>query len=379
MFPLFRDRTRRLICRSMFLLLAVLPTSAVLAWSVVLNGDGYHAAICEQLSAQLGCDVRVRGVSHPRKEITLLEGFELVDPETGAILVRSERVEIRDNGRRIIVSHPEVNLTNRNWLRPIVEQRLRLSAQQRPPLYIDAETIELSWPEGKQTLHHCKLKFDSAEQGNAALATFQLVDQSPPEPIQLQFRREKLADQPLSTFELNTNNSTLPCTLLATVMEQTDPFGKASTFRGKLTAKQSAAGWDVDVFDVVIEQVELQTVVKQYFAGQCAAKADVHLHQARFHRGRMEEAKGIITAGAGVMSSSVYEAIKRSLNLRPPANWNVPAEVHFDQLSAEFQLSTAGLTIVGHCDRAPEGIVLSWQGQPLLWEPAGKLLPSWRW
>jgi len=104
MFPLFRDRTRRLICRSLFLLLGVLPTGAVLAWSVVLNGDSYHNAVCRQLAASLGYDVRAERVTHPRKESTLLEGLELVDPETSEVLFSSPRIEILEGGHLTITA-----------------------------------------------------------------------------------------------------------------------------------------------------------------------------------------------------------------------------------------------------------------------------------
>jgi hypothetical protein len=379
MFPLFHDRTRRLLCRSLFLLFGVLPTTAVLAWSVVLNGEGYHTAICEKLSLQLGGEVRVRSVSHPRQEMTLLEGFELVNPETAEVLLSSQQVKIREEEHLTVITanHSELKLNSRNWWQPIIERRLRLGSKKQLPIRLQASEVALSWPEGKQALRDCRIEFTPSDQANTAHVTFQIGTESSTEPVQLQLRRTNPSGQPVSSFELKTGSSHLPCSLLAVLTEQNNPFGAASIFQGILQGGDGLHGWNVEVTEGLIRQVDLNSLARQYFPGQCTGIAEIQLRRAFVHRGQTEEIEGVIAAGPGKADRTMLEAVAGSLQLRPTAS-NTTAVELFDQMAAKFDLNSTGLTILGRCDAAQSGVVLRSSNAPILLQPAGSLTYWWR-
>jgi hypothetical protein len=381
MFPLFHDRTRRLLCRMLFLLFGVLPTGAVLAWSAAINSEGYRTATCEEISAALGYQVRATSISHPRQEVTLLEGFELVDAETNKILLRSSRVEIYNDqqSQTIDLHRPELNIAGRNWWLPIIQRRLRLGNLKHPPLHLHASEITLTWPDGKQTLRDCTADVSSSAERNSAIAKFQFGDAPSAEPIQLQFRRTSDAGQPISKIDLITGSTALPCSLLAAAMDRENSFGTASTFRGTFRFHDGSDGYHAQVSDGFIEQVDLSTFVRRHFAGACSGTAQIQLQHAVFHDGQAEELKGSIHASSGSISGSALDAIGISLRLRPPQNWNTPAEVPFDQLAAEFTLTNTGLNITGRCNSPPEGVVLRTRNQPILWQPSATLPPWWLW
>ncbi len=65
MFPL-HDRTRRFICRTVFLLCAVLPSIAIAGWCLWMRAPNRAEAVRAHLESALGLSVRLANVSYPR-------------------------------------------------------------------------------------------------------------------------------------------------------------------------------------------------------------------------------------------------------------------------------------------------------------------------
>jgi hypothetical protein len=379
MFPLFRDRTRRLICRSMFLLLGVLPTGAVLAWSAVLNGDRYHDAVCQQLAASLGYEVRADRVTHPRTESTLLEGFQIVDPETQDVLFSSRRIEIREDEHLTITAvQPELRFTKNSWYWSVLERRLRLGAPNYRPLKFHAEVGTISWPEGKQSIDDCAVEIKAVEESNMATANFHWGEQQSPEPVQLQLQRSKSADRLVSIFKLQTGVTALPCTLLAAAFGQQNRLGAECKFQGKLQADEGESGWIATITDGTFTEVDLNALAIDYFPGHCAARAELQLSQAAIHQGRIIGAQGTLIAGRGTASRVQIDAIVDSVKLIPARNI-APQEVSFDQLAIEFNIDAASTQILGTCGGPHAGIVLRSSHGPILGQPQAPLPRTRMW
>src|SRR5262245_23035697 len=125
MFPIHQC-TRRWICRASFLVFGVVPMACVAAWSASIHSGAHLAAVRSQLAECLGLDVRLDRVSYPRPGITLLEGLQLADPETGEVLASMRLLEIGgdERMRTIVASQPELDavhaaglwkLADRSW------------------------------------------------------------------------------------------------------------------------------------------------------------------------------------------------------------------------------------------------------------------------
>lgn len=373
MFPLFRDRTRRLICRSMFLLLGVLPTGAVLAWSVVLNGDGYHHAVCQQLAASLGYDVRAQRVTHPRNDSILIETFELVDPETGDVLFSSPRVEILEGEHLAITAQqPELKFTKNYSGWSVIERRLRLGEPSYRPLQFRAKGGTISWPEGKQSVSDCSVEIDAAQEGNVATAKFHWGEQASPEPVRLQMQRSKSANGPVSLFKLWTGASALPCTLLAAALDQQNRFGAESTYRGTLTVSESEQGWIATIEDGVFTAVDLNALASEHFPGNCTGLAEIHLTQARIQQGQIVNAQGTLTANQGITDRLRLNALAQSLNLQFAVRIT-SEEIRFQQVAVEFHIDDNATQIYGRCDETRPGVVLRSADGPILMAPPSPL------
>ena len=126
MFPL-RDRTRRCICRTMFLAVGVAPTLSLIGWCLAMTSPSHIASLRDQFAAAIGVNVQFEKLTHPRPGATLLEGLELSDPETNKSLARIGQLEMRaDDHPTCIISAAEINAAQIDWLWRLIERRLQL-------------------------------------------------------------------------------------------------------------------------------------------------------------------------------------------------------------------------------------------------------------
>ncbi|HEV3342559.1 MAG TPA: hypothetical protein VG125_19460, partial [Pirellulales bacterium] len=105
------QRARRRICQAAFGLFCVTPTTGLLAWTMTLTTAG-HAARCQQeLGQWLGMEARFERVRYPQPGLSLYEGFELLDAETGQQVLRCRTLGITHAGRKLLLEPSEVELS----------------------------------------------------------------------------------------------------------------------------------------------------------------------------------------------------------------------------------------------------------------------------
>src|SRR5215471_7652228 len=155
MFPI-HDRTRRWICRTIFIFGGVLPMLAVAAWAAVIHSASHLEAVRVRVEEALGLQVRLASVSYPQPGATLLAGMQLLDPESGEALGSIRMVEMIDEAscKTIVLSQPEINVARPRWLWNLIDNRLRLWADQTP-MRLSASELTARWNGGVQTFVDC--------------------------------------------------------------------------------------------------------------------------------------------------------------------------------------------------------------------------------
>ena len=87
------DRTRRRLTILAFCCLCVIPTILVLGWGLWRRLPGHIGAEARRLGQQLGVKVTLEGIQRLRPRTVLYKGLALIDPETGATLLKCRRLE----------------------------------------------------------------------------------------------------------------------------------------------------------------------------------------------------------------------------------------------------------------------------------------------
>jgi hypothetical protein len=375
MFPI-HDRTRRWICRVIFILGGVLPTAAVAAWAAVVHSASHLEAVRLRVAEVLGLDVRLASVSYSQPGVMLLEGMELAEAETGESLASIRAAEVIGDGKSqtIVLSQPDVNIARPAWLWTLIDGRLRRHADQ-VPLRLAAGELTLRFRGGVQTLVDCNAQLQSSSKSAGLTAAFRLADVPGVEPVRLRFERTSVGGESASSFELNARSSAVPCALLAALAERGNFLGQKSTLRGDIRATEMPDGWQGE-FSGRLENVDLNDLVSNQFPHRLSGTASVTVEKAIVHRGRLEEFQGEISAGPGIISESLLSAAVDQLKMR--RDGAVAADgsfVRYETLRAAFRLDSNGLKLSGVCLKNPTGVVVCRQAGAILWESLGGPLP----
>ena len=375
------DNTRRRICRAVFLLLCVVPTTGVSVWCARRHLPRVVTAEAERLERELGLDVSLAGLRYLRPGRVLYEGLELADPETGRPLLRCRALEAdwqqstdREGRPRaslvLIASQPEIEATAADRLAELLDRMLRrptilrtVPGGSQTDVRLAAGQLTLRAAGGSQTLSELQGSIESLAGGTRAEASFRLAGIDTPQPIRIRVVRNRQITPPATGFELDTGGGAVPCGLLAVGLPLLERLGPRSRLRGYIwanqtgdgqtSAAQTSAGWEGE-FAGQVYDVDLDDLVSGHFPHKLGGTVQVTVQSARFRRQRLEEAAGTLVAGPGVISRSLIDAAVERLGLQRGGEPQTPGElVPYEQLAVGFLIDARGLQLQGGC--SPSG------------------------
>jgi hypothetical protein len=381
------DSTRRRVCIAGFLTLGLLPALVIAGWCIERRLPGSVEAEAQQLSRQLGLDVKLGGLQYPQPGRKLYERLELNDPETGQTLFRCRLLELarqqQSNARgqsrpalTLAVAQPELEAAalNRVWrcLERIIEGACG-------PLETDVQlsAAELTlWAAGNsQTLTEVRGTLENLSGGMHARLDFRLAGVTAPEPAHIRVVRNRQVSPPASGFELDSGGGELPCNVLAMGLKELAPLGPRCRFRGCLWANETPSGWQGEITGQLVE-LDLGALVTDHFPHRLNGIGEVTIQSARFRGGRLEEGAATLVAGPGTIDRSLLVAAVERLGLAKPTE-KLPAgeTVPYKQLAFLATLDAQGLRLSGRCD--PSGTILCGDDQKrLLGEPQEQPAPA---
>ncbi len=392
-----------------FLLLGLLPTLLVGGWCASRHLPGRARAEAENLAAQLGLDVKLEALSYLRPGTVLYEGVELADPETGQALFRCRLLEVAwqeqtdEQGQRrptlsIVASQPQVETAalrpTWRWLQNLLASQL---GRLKTDVQFSAAEVTLHAADGSQTLSDVEGLVEGLPGGTHAQLNFRLVGADTPEPARIRLVRNRQVSPPMSGLELYTGGGELPCNVLAMGLAELRPLGPRCRFRGYIWANETADGWDGEVTGQLVE-LDLGSLVSDHFPHRMSGAGELTVQSARFRRGRLEEASGILVAGPGTIDRSLVTAAVDRLGLVPgsgvsplplgegqgegrvadngtrsvpdtlsadtgtrsvPNTLRADSRIQYQQLALSATLDARGLRLRGRCADAEPGTILS--------------------
>jgi hypothetical protein len=229
------DQTRRRIALAAFFALGIVPTVAVGTWCVVRQGPWHVWGETARLGRELGMDVALGGVRHPRPGVVVYEGLRLSDPETGQQVLCADVLEatwtaaVDAQGRRpaVVLAAPrvEVETAGAGRLWQLVQQNLRLQGG-RPEMEVRVKLGEVAIRGGEQPLALVSIEggIGALAGGVQAVASFRLAGSAAAEPIRARVVRNRQLRPPADRIELDTAGAPLPGALLA-ALEQAGVSG----------------------------------------------------------------------------------------------------------------------------------------------------------
>jgi hypothetical protein len=372
------DQTRRRICLVAFFALCVVPTAGVAVWCAARHLPGQARAEAERLGRELGFDVALEGLRHPRPDVLRYEGLTLSDPETGQSVLRCRVLEAAwtttadAEGRQrpaLVLAAPRMEIeaagADRLWQRL---GRTLQGAAGRPEVEVRFSVGEVTLSAGgaSHRLAGVEGGIGVLPHGIQAQAAFRPAGAASPQPVRVRVVRNRLVAPPANGFELDTGGNEVSCGVLSIALAELRSLGPGSRFSGTLRAYQTAAGWEGELAGQ-LAGLALDRLVTDHFPHKLSGTAEVSIGRARFCGGRLEEAVGTVKAGPGEISRSLLDAAAANLRLARPAVETASGDpVPFDQLAIGFSLDARGLRLEGRGAGLEPGTILVAGGSRLL-------------
>lgn len=376
---------RRLLCRIGFMLFCAAPTIGVIGWMLLIGRtvftESEQAACRTALSSQLGLQVDFEQMSRTSAGALLLTNVKISDPETNIEILRAHSIEATTGQRGIVLvcSFVEANLDQlaADWSTlhdGLIRRRIALSDD----LFIVANRVSLvrrgpgDEPERAETFTDVSCEFLRPTTGALFTAKFRRANDPSAELAELRMQRTANATEQKTKFSLDTHRTPLPCWLLADYSESLRLMGDDCEFNGKLwleTARND--DWQGDIGGR-FTGVDLERYVASRFPHRLSGRAELILDPpAKFRRGRLIEATGVLQSPRGVIGRELLKAAGDQLGL----NWKRDSGRNggYTELAMGFRITTDGLSLTGLCQTA--GALVVDAGGPLLTEQDRQPVP----
>jgi hypothetical protein len=364
-------KTRRFFCRVGFVLFCLTPTAGVLVWAGWLSTSAHVEACRRQIEEQFQLAAKLATVSHPRPDVDLYEGLELLDPQTRQRLIYVPRLEAATgNGQLLLIATgPEIEARGLARLQTLVAPPRR----RKSSVSLVAGSLILREADGQGQFKDVGLRMAQTADGDECELHFRLAAFDAPQPIQVRLVREPDSSA-ISLVELDTGGAELPCTLAVPLVPWLAHLGQRATFRGTLAMMHDSQGWRGNVQGRLTE-IDLARAIAANFPHRIDGLADLQLERARISQSRLAEVVGSVSAGPGLIGPSLRMAAVEALEL--VANPAVPPEgiLDYEQLAFDFTLDARGVSLIGRCRHAAPGALVINRRQTLFAQPREQLQP----
>lgn len=356
------ERTERALCRLAFLVLCALPTSLVVAMTVVTWTPWYHQCQIRKmelaLTQRLGVTVAITDMQRPSPGAWQLEGVKLSDPETGAKVatVRTAFYAKVDGEVRLHLAQPEIQSDQLGLVWRVVHDRFLCQPDllgQR--LRLRAQDLSLhSQPQGL-TLSPVDVWIEPRGDETRAVAQFSLAGWNPSEkPAQLAVTRFRGGAKPRTVWELQTGSRSLPCSVLADHLPVMRRLGIDAEFSGLLRWQLDREDYSVELKEARFANVNMLDLFEP-FDYHVSGKGLIELQSLTRHSGRsVSEAIGKLTIQNGRVEVGLLRRLAASFNAQMlPLEVADTERIDCDLVATEFQLYGNEVQVAGICYRQP--------------------------
>lgn len=311
------DNQRRTVCRILFLLVCILPTSVVGYWIChPQTAIGWERAI----QAELGVTTKIDSVETPGPYVTILRGLEFTDPVVGTVFETVEtRIEFGKELNLVTIPYQVKHLTSKgltqlvqsinqsvmrrhgadkHW-RIVFEEPARVSQS-----FVDeiagggfafsknvgsrnsAASLQLVSSVTLSDIQIYVAPTNPVDDGTFAEVRFKVEDASKESTGEFVVCGISNTDQDGHVVQVNASSTALPCWLLADAFSfLPDGLGANATFRGELYYVPELSNVVLEVAGV-FENVDL---AKSVPAAQNQPLASIRLDRCKFEKGDLAE------------------------------------------------------------------------------------------
>ena len=367
--------TRFLLCRLGCVVLCLVPTTLVAAWTCWRSTGRFAVAQRHEwqreLTARLGLVVEIESVSYPSLGLARLENLKLFDPESRELLAAAAEVEIAatSGGWQIELWQPQVQAAGLPRLWQTLDERiLRGPAGSPSDCTLAARELTIVHGPAAQSLVTLSARYAMQPTGPEIACEFRLPDAAmDAPPMRVALSRNRQQTPPQVRWQLDTAGQSLPCELAADVLPEISRLGKSCRFAGALTLVNTLVGWSGEVAGR-LAPLDLDALVSEQFPHHLSGQATLDLERAALDGSRLTDLRGTLRAQHGALSPSLLAAAHEHLQLAADSRFaaDSAAPIPYQQLAIRFHLNDRSLTLAGDADPTQPGVLISAAVGPIL-------------
>ena len=365
------ERSRRQLCRLVFIALCALPTLITSSWAAYRVSPFFaasqRAAWESLLLERTGLVATIDRVEFPAGGSVVLAGVELVDPDGGERVVRLRQIEIATTaqGQVFLLSQPQIAQGKFLRLWDMLHDRVLRGAMPASAMQITSGELTVEIGRRAQTFTNVRCTVEPLDTGVRATIDFQLAGVEMPSPAQLRIDRNRQITPPTTSWSFHTD-SPVPCDLFRDYLPAVASWGLDCRFQGKVDTVLMRDDWSAELVGR-FTQIDLNETTNS-FPHKLTGIAELAVHGAYFEQGKLRQASGQFLANGGDVSTSLLRSLGEQLGATISINVarSPGPYAKYHQMAFDFELSSEGMTIVGRCPAAQSGVVMCSVAEPLL-------------
>ena len=346
------ESTKRLLCRCVWVLAALMPLVCVVIASIVITTPWYQSwqrgTWEARISENLGVTVRTKVFTLTAPHQFYAEGVELRHPETDVILARIARLNglMRDKGWSILLETPELDAGQLESGLQVLHDSFLCRPQKSSHLLAIGipQGLTMHSPSGVSEIERMEILLRPAERTSTIQAKLIFKDQ-PFGEVAIQVSRDHNPETTATSVTLSSPKTWLPCDVLSDRFTILKNLGRESRFRGDLQCNVLSQQWDVSL------QGEFDRVdwgaMSASLGSPVRSSGLLSLAQLNIRDGKVLRAIGQARCEGGVASKSWMERTSQQLQL--PAQFSAPSpeSIAIDTIDFGFHLDSTGLRLAG--------------------------------
>ncbi len=387
---------RHVVATIGLLLSTVAPTVYVGYVSWKINRPGHLRDVEVELGRELGLQVSLKEVRHPRPGEDVLRGvvFRHEEPrgKTFAEVARAEAVRVHRKGGEMVVEARGLVVRGEGPRQAIDQASALLSRAGEGPwkrVSLSAPTCEIELGDGGPgglgySVREVAATFQAEAGSPVVRASYRMLGDGPTTRCELTLTRDRSARPIRTTIALETKEGPpLPARVLDPYFSSAEWLGPEARVAGALTLQKAGEqDWEAEFRGDLLD-LDLAALVSRWFPDhRLGGVATVRVRSARW-AGRpggqgpgWVEADGTLAAGPGAISPSLLEALKAEMKFKlDPKLAGRGEDVPFQALGLSFAMAADGqLRLGGNLGTEfPAGAVLidGTQGVPIAGAPGG--------
>lgn len=391
------ERTKRRWCRRLFGLGCLAPTLAVLVLCAWLASERYRRRHEAALGELIGLEVRIAAVEHPRPGEVRYRGLEVLESDGQRPLASVAQLDCWNGrgGLSLVGTTARVDAALWPELSRLIAAQLRRRGPAEPRGW-QLRLARAEWidPQGALALAPLELRVENTPAGRRLQTTFQPADAPLTERCRVVVSRDGVLGAG-PKVEWTTGQAALPCRLWAPLLPVAGELGPASRFAGRGYLIWQPDGPEGE-FQGRLVELDLHEVVSRRLPHRLSGRAEMLVQRAQFFQGRLTELAASLSAGPGVASRSLFDALWAALGTRP-ARRLAQSDlrlVDYERIELGLVLDQRGLALRGLCPPGDIGAMVVDRQGPLLRQPdamqttaaliqalaptAGTATPAWR-